>query len=293
MLEVSVGKLKLKNPLILASGILGSYSSSLNLISRHAGAVVTKSVGIKESKGYRNPVISTWKHGLLNAIGLANVSADNFSKELERFKKLCPLIVSLYAQSPEEFSRLVKKFPMADAFEINLSCPHVKGYGANLVRDKELVEEILRKIRKNSRKPFFVKFPPSPDIIELGRIAEECKADGVVVINTVRGLRIDIKTGRPLLSNVFGGISGEAIKPIALKHIWDLYEEIKLPIIGVGGVTTYEDVIEFIMAGATAIQIGSAFFYSYKIIKSLKESLISFARVHGPLASLIGLSHKT
>ncbi len=291
-LDVSIGKLRLKNPLILASGILGSYSSSLNIISKYAGAVVTKSVSFEKREGYKNPVVINWKHGLLNAVGLANMSAKDFSNELKKFNKACPLIVSIYGYSAEDISNLTALFPMADAFEINLSCPHVKGLGADIAEDQELVKDILAETKKKTRKPVFAKIPYSKNIIELGKIAEECKIDGVVAINTIKGLRIDIKSRKPVLSNIFGGVSGEAIKPMALKCVWDLYEEIKIPIIGVGGITTYEDVIEFILAGASAVQIGSAFFYSYKIIKSIKESLESFTRVYGPISELIGAAHR-
>lgn len=291
MLEVELCDLKLKNPTILASGILGSYASSLNKIAEHAGAVVSKSVGEKARKGYKNPVVVTYGHGIINAIGLASPSAKEFAAELSKFNKKAPLIVSIYASTPEQFASLTHHFPMADAFELNLSCPHVKNVGLE-ISDAELVKEIVSEVKKATAKPVFAKLS-HVDVVEIGKAVEEGGADGVVVINTVKGMSIDIFSKKPVLSNVSGGVSGEAIKPIALKCIWDLYEELSIPIIGVGGVTSWKDLIEFMLAGATAVQIGSALFYSHRLFYSLKESLVAYTRWTGEkLAELIGAAHR-
>ena len=293
MLEIELAGLKLKNPLILASGILGSYASSLNRIARHAGAVVAKSVGLKAREGYKNPCVINWRCGILNAVGLASPSVKDFAKELSNFKKDCPLIVSLYASNPEDFAKLVDCFPMADAFELNLSCPHAEKLGLEIGRDPELVKVIVKTVKTSTDKPVFAKLSFHTDIVEIGKVCEEAKADGVVAINTVRGMAIDIVSRKPILSNVSGGVSGEAIKPIALKCVWDLFEELSIPIIGCGGITNWKDVVEFILAGATAVQIGSAIFYSRHIFKSLVESLKSFLRIYGEdVQSLIGQAHK-
>jgi len=291
MLEVELANLKLKNPLILASGILGSYVSSLNRIAKHAGAVVTKSVGLVAREGYKNPCVINYKHGIINAVGLASPSAEDFARELSGFNKMCPLIVSLYASNPEDFAKLTSYFPMADAFELNLSCPHVKGFGLTVGSDPKLVKSIVESVKSSTDKPVFVKLS-FENIVKIGKAAEEGGADAVVAINTIRGMAIDILSKKPILSNVSGGVSGEAIKPIALKCVWDLFNEIDIPIIGCGGITTWKDVVEFLLAGATAVQIGSALFYSYNVFESIIEGLKSYLRIQGlKVKELIGLAH--
>lgn len=292
MLEVELCNLRLKNPIILASGVLGSTSASLYRMAEDAGAVVTKSIGLKAREGYKNPTVINYAHGLINAVGLASPDAKTFAKELEKYVKISPLIVSLYAFSAEEFAELTKYFPMADAFELNLSCPHVKKAGLEIGSDAELVREVISLVKKNTDKPVFAKISAMVNVVEIGKAAEEAKVDAIVVTNTLKGMAIDIMSKKPILSNVSGGVSGEAIKPIALKCVWDLYEELSIPIIGVGGVTTWKDIVEFMLAGATAVQIGSAVFYSSKFFYSLKESLIAYTRwTKEGLADLIGKAH--
>jgi dihydroorotate dehydrogenase (NAD+) catalytic subunit len=292
MIEIQLLGMKLKNPLILASGILGSRSSSLNRIAENAGAVITKSVGLEPREGYRNPTVINWNCGLINAVGLASPPAIKFAEELKKFTHASPLIVSLYGYSPEDFSELVKLFPMADAFEINLSCPHVSKAGFDIGKDIELSVEIARYVKKNTEKPVIAKISAMHDYIELAKALEK-DIDAVTISNTLKGMKIDIVSRRPILSNISGGVSGEAIKPLALKCVYDLYEEIDIPIIGCGGVVTFRDVIEFMLAGASAVEIGSAVFYSGRIFYSLKESLIAYARATGePLQDLVGLAHR-
>jgi len=297
-LEVQIANLKLSNPLILASGILGSSVNSLNLIARDVGAVVTKSVGIEEREGYRNPTVINWKCGLINAVGLASPSAVKFAEELKDYNNDAPLIVSLYAYTAEEFVELVKIFdsalPYLHGYELNLSCPHVKGAGLDLGSDPELSAEIVRKVKKATENPVIAKLSALHDYVELAKELERAGVDAVTISNTLRGMKIDILSGKPVLSNVFGGVSGRAIKPIALKCVYDLYEELRIPIIGCGGVTTFEDVLEFLMAGATAVQVGSAIYYSSRIFYSLKESLSAYLRARGCVVSeIIGIAHQS
>ena len=293
MLRVCIAGIKMSNPLILASGILGSYSASLNVIARDAGAVVTKSVGLDEVDGYKNPTVINYSHGLINAVGLASPGAEKFSEELRKYLGVAPLIVSLFGSDPEEFAELVDYFPFASGFELNLSCPHSEKYGLTVGSDPDLVKEIVRKTKRATDKPVFAKISPETDIVEIGKAAEEGGADGVVAINTLKGMKIDILTKRPILSNVSGGVSGEGIKPIAVKCVWDLYEELSIPIIGCGGVTTWRDVIEFMLAGASAVEVGSAVFYSYRIFYSIKESLIAYTRMTNErLKDIVGKAHK-
>jgi len=292
MLEVDLCGLKLKNPLILASGILGSSASSLKEIAEDAGAVVTKSIGLEGRVGYRNPTALNWRCGLINAIGLASPSAKDFATELKNFEFPSPLIVSLYGKSKEEFTKLVEIFDFANAFEINLSCPHVRDAGIEIGRDLEFSSEIVKAMKDSTDKPVFAKISAMHDYIKLAKVLEKAGADGITISNTIPGMKIDILSRKPVLSNVFGGVSGSAIKPIALKCVYDLYKILEIPVIGCGGITTFEDVLEFIFAGSTAVEIGSAVFYSKKIFYSLKESLLAFLNANSlRIQDLIGSAH--
>ncbi len=295
-LQTKLCNLELKNPLILASGILGSSVHSLNLISEDAGAVVTKSVGLEGREGYRNPTVVNWRCGLLNAVGLASPPASEFAEELKDYANHSPLVISLYGYTPEEFSRLVEIFdsslPYLHAYEINLSCPHVSGSGYDLGKDLDLSAEVVKAAKRATENPIIVKISAMHDYVELARAVEDAGADAVTISNTLRGMKIDILSGKPVLSNIYGGVSGPAIKPIALKCVYDLYEVLKVPIVGCGGITTFEDVLEFIMAGAIAVQVGSGVFYSRRIFYSLKESLIAYTRAKGcTISELVGIAH--
>ena len=291
MLDVELCGLKLKNPLILASGILGSSVHSLNRIAEHAGAVITKSIGLERREGYKNPTVLNWKCGLINAVGLASPSAKEFAKELERYSKAAPLIVSIYGSKPEDFEKLVEILRIADAFEINLSCPHANGF--EIGKDIDLSIKIIKSIKRKTNKPIIAKISAMHDYIHLSKELEKAGVDAITITNTIKGLRIDIITKKPILSNIVGGVSGEAIKPIALKCVYDLYEEVDIPIIGCGGITTFKDVLEFILAGATAVEIGSAVFYSYNIFYSIRESLYEYLRMTGErIEDLIGAAHR-
>ncbi len=293
MLSVELSGLKLKNPLMLASGILGTSVETLNAISEHVGAVVTKSIGVERREGYRNPCVLNWSCGLINAVGLESPSAEEFSNELKSFNRKSALIVSLYGSSPEEFSKLVGIFDFVDAFELNLSCPHAKGLGLEVGGDPDLVFDIVRAVKSSTDRPVFVKISPHVDVVEIGKACEEAGADGVVAVNTLRGMVIDVVSRRPVLSNVSGGLSGDAIKPLAVKCVWDLYEELSIPIIGCGGVKTWKDVVEFLLAGARCVQIGSAVYLSLGVFRCILEGLRSYLRSHGEgVEDLIGQAHR-
>ncbi|MCS7119432.1 MAG: dihydroorotate dehydrogenase [Archaeoglobaceae archaeon] len=293
MLEVELCGLKLKNPLILASGIFGSSSSSLNEIAENAGAVVTKSIGLEERFGYRNPTVINWKCGLINAIGLASPGAEAFAENLKRFDFSSPLIVSLHGKNQVEFVKLVEIFDFANAFEINFSCPHVKEMGMDIGKDIEFSSLIIKSVKDVTEKPIFAKISAMHDYLRLSKELERAGVDAITISNTIPGMKIDIISKKPILSNVHGGVSGHAIKPIALKCVYDLYKVLDIPIIGCGGITSFEDVLEFIFAGSTAVEIGSALFYSKKIFYSLKESLLAFMGAKSiSISSLIGSAHE-
>jgi len=295
VLKINLAGIEMRNPLMLSSGVMGSYSSSLNRMSEFAGAVVTKSVGLKPVQGYKNPAVINYSHGLLNAVGLASSGAEAFADELREYAFYSPLIVSLFGSKPEEFAELVKYFPFADGFELNLSCPHAKNVGLAIGSDPEMVYEIVLAVKETTEKPVFAKLSPNVgDIVEIGKAAEDAKADGVVAINTLKGLKIDVFAKKPILSNISGGVSGEGIKPVAIKCVWDLYEELSIPVIGSGGIASWKDVIEFMLAGAVAVQIGSALYYSNRVFYSLKESLIAYTRMTGEkLSDVVGMAHKS
>jgi len=293
---MNIGKIDLKNPLILASGILGSTGSSLNRIANlGAGAVVTKSIGAIPREGHHGPVLIKTDMGFLNAIGLPNPSYRYFVEELNDFNGDCPLIISIFGANRSELTKIVDYLEeYADAFELNLSCPHVKGYGMDIGKDPIFVENITREIKKTTKKPLWVKLTPNvDDITKIGIAAENGGADAVVAINTVRGLGIDVESGYPMLGNVYGGLSGKAIKPIGLMAVYSLYKRLKIPIIGVGGIEDYKDVIEYFMAGAKAVEIGSGIYNNINIFNDINSYLDLYLNEKNiKQEELIGLAHR-
>ncbi|HEY9246120.1 MAG TPA: dihydroorotate dehydrogenase [Candidatus Methanoperedens sp.] len=260
MLSFTLTGLELKNPLMLAAGIMGTTGASMKRIAQSgAGAVITKSVGIEQRSGHRNPSMVEVDCGYLNAMGLPNPSYRNFQDEIEVAKEGgVPVIASIFGGCSLDFSEIAGALH-ADAFELNVSCPHAHGYGAEIGTDPGLVEDITRAVKSATDVPVWVKLTPNvTDIKEIGLAAQKGGADAVVAINTVRAMAIDIESGYPILGNKFGGLSGRAIKPVAVKCVYDLYETLDIPVIGVGGIYDWKDAIEFIMAGAKAVEIGSA-----------------------------------
>lgn len=297
VLEVEIAGLKLKNPVMLASGILGSKTQSLIKIAEFAGAVVSKSVGAGRREGYRNPTVINKKCCIVNAVGLSSPGTAVFSKELEKFCLFSktPLIVSIFASNPEEFVSITDFFPFASAFELNLSCPHVDKLGMSVGVDKKSVKEIVKAVKDATDKPVFAKLTPNvTNIVDIGKAAEKGGADGVVAINTVKSIAIDIRSRKPILSNIGGGLSGRALKHISLRCVWDLYEELNIPIIGCGGICSWKDALEFILAGAKAVQVGSSFYYSYRIIESIVKGLEEYLNARNEkLNELVGLAHQS
>ena len=296
MLNLTLTGLKLRNPLMLAAGVMGSTGSSLKRIANAgAGAVVTKSIGIKPRKGYPNPSMIQLECGYLNAIGLPNPSYKNFQHEIDEAREAnIPVIASIFGSTPEEFSEIASGLD-ADAFELNLSCPHVQGYGAEIGTQPELVEEITKAVKRATKHPVWVKLTPNiTDIAQIGVAAQHAGADAVVAINTIQGMAIDIESGYPILSNRFGGISGCALKPVAIKCVYDLYEALNIPIIGVGGISNWKDVIEFIMAGAQAVQIGSAVGNNINIFYDISSCMEAFLiDKECTLKDIHGMAHET
>lgn len=230
-----------------------------------AGAIVTKSIGLNPREGYKNPTVIELENGILNAMGLPNPGIKEFGEEIKQIKKLkIPIIGSIFGSNSTEFVNIAKQMQDfgADAVELNLSCPHAKGYGLELGSDPKIVKEITSDVKKSIDIPVFVKISPNlTDIVDIAKSAEKGNADGIVAINTVKAMKIDISLKIPVLANKVGGYSGKAIKPIGVRCVYEISKNVSIPVIGVGGITTGEDALEYIMAGASAIQIGSAIYY--------------------------------
>ena len=207
-----------------------------------ASAIVTKSIGLKPREGYPNPTVIQLEHGILNALGLPNPGIDEFKDEIIKLKKLnIPVIGSIFGSDHKEFIELAERLQYygVAALELNMSCPHAKGYGLELGCDPDLVKKITSKVKKSTKIPVFVKISPNlANIIEVAKSAEDGNADGIVAINTVKAMKIDLELKMPVLSNKIGGYSGNAIKPIGIRCVYEISQNVDIPIIGVGGITT-------------------------------------------------------
>lgn len=266
MLQTNLCGIKLKNPTILASGILGVTTESLDSIGKNgAGAVTIKSLCHEERFGNSNPTMFGYEGGFLNAVGLPGQGIDSALKDFGSFEKISvPVIGSAYGYRIEQFGEVTKKMATLKPamIEINISCPHMD-YGKPYYADTELVAKVTREVKRNSGKiPVSIKLSPNVhDIKEIAHSAEKAGADAITAINTATGMVIDLNSRKPILSHKSGGISGPALKPIAVRCVYEIYETVKIPIIGTGGVTYGADAIEMVMAGATGVGIGTAIYY--------------------------------
>ncbi len=266
-LSVRLGSLALPNPVLTASGTFGygrEYEPFVDLAG--LGAVVVKGISLLPRAGNPPPRIVETPCGMLNAIGLENVGVERFiSDKLPYLRERgCRVIVNILGDSVEEYCRLVERLNEAEgvsAVELNISCPNVKRGGVAFGADERLAHELTVATRRVSRLPLIVKL--SPNVTDIGRLAravEEGGADAVSLINTLIGMAISVKTRRPVLANVTGGLSGPAIKPVALRMVYQVAGQVRIPVIGIGGIGTWQDAVEFILAGASAIQVGTANF---------------------------------
>lgn len=286
---VTVGGIALDNHLLLAAGVLGTTGASLSrMLLLGAGGVVTKSIGPAPKEGHAGPCLVVLEDGLMNAMGLPNPSKD-FVEELTGLAKK-PVVVSIFGGNPEEFAEVASWFRgKAAGFELNLSCPHAEGYGAAIGSDPALVEACTRAVSKTGV-PTWVKLTPNvTDITAIGRAAEKGGAGAIVAINTVKAMRISTGLRRPVLGHGFGGLSGPAIFPVAVRCVYELYEAVKVPIIGCGGVSSADNVIEMMMAGASAVEIGSAVHGDVNVFDSIKKDL--YAKDGLEPAGIVGCAH--
>ena len=301
-LEIQFLNKKLSNPLVLASGIMGSnFGSMLRMSQTKIGAITTKSVSIEAKLGHPNPIVMEYEHGFLNCVGLANGGIEKMSGEIKKFRAEhdTPILLSIFENTGEKFVELAQKaseLPV-DFLEINISCPNVeKKFGKPIATDPKKTYEVVSKIKEVSKLPIIVKLSPNVhSIVEVGLAAEKAGADGICAINTIGpGMLIDLETQKPILSNKVGGVSGPAIRPVAIKCIYDLYKNLKIPILGMGGVKSAEDVIELMLAGATLVGMGSAVYYEgIEVFSRINDGLNDWLDKHNVenIADLIGKAH--
>jgi dihydroorotate dehydrogenase (NAD+) catalytic subunit len=287
--------IKLSNPFILASGILDENGYTIKrILESGAGAAVTKSIGSSERKGFDPPVIYMEGHSVINAIGLSNPGIENYGYEMKiALSAGKPVIGSVFGQTPEEFAGLARAMQDygASAVELNLSCPHVNGYGMEVGSDPELVSAIVSEVKSKINIPVYSKLSPNTSDMVKQAVAAE-KSDAYVLINTLKAMKIDTNARKPVLSNIYGGLSGESIKPVGIRYVYEVKKETGKPIIGVGGISCLNDALEYIMAGASAVEIGSAISYKgMNIFNELSSGLEKYMEENSVnLDELIGVA---
>ncbi|MDK2784388.1 MAG: dihydroorotate dehydrogenase catalytic subunit [Bacillota bacterium] len=263
-LGVEICDLKLKNPVMPSSGSFGlpGYEEYMDL--NGLGALVVKSITLHPRAGNPPPRIAETTAGMLNAVGIQNPGVKWFIKnDLQRLRRFTPpLIVSIAGTTVEEFAQateLLEKEEGIAAYEINVSCPNIEAGGRAFGMSAAATQAVVAAVKERTRRPIFTKLTPNvTDIVEIAQAAVEAGSDGLTLINTLLGMAIDVKLRRPVLANVFGGLSGPAIKPVALRCVYQVAQAVKVPIIGTGGISSATDVLEFLLAGASAVQVGTA-----------------------------------
>jgi len=301
-LSVHLAGLDLANPTMLASGILGYSAETLeNIVKGGAGAVVTKSVCLEPREGYANPTVVQANCGLINAMGLPNPGIDEFAKEIRKVKSRLkvPLIVSAFGFSAKEYASVARKAVAAgaDGVELNVSCPHVKETGSEIGQNPKRLAQVIRRVKASVEKPVFVKLSPNvTSVVDIAETAENAGADALTIMNTVKAMTIDVETAMPVLANKVGGLSGSAVKPIALRHVYDVYEQVDVPIVGCGGIADWRDAVEFLLAGASAVQIGTAIAIEgpgvFQEIVNGMGAYLKKKKVRS-VKEIVGLSHKS
>jgi dihydroorotate dehydrogenase (NAD+) catalytic subunit len=288
MLETKFLNIRMKSPLVLASGILGLTASSMKrVVEFGAGAVTSKSFNLEWRKGHKNPSIIPFEHGLLNAVGLSNPGIDEMIKEIRLYREQCdaPIFASIFGRTIDEFAEVTQRTSEAepDLIEVNVSCPNVHSdFGQPFGDSCPDTAKVVQIVKKHSGKiPVSIKLGPhGPGIGVLAKVCEENGADAITAINTVGpGMLIDINVRKPVLSNKTGGVSGPAILPVAVKSVYEVHRNVKIPIIGTGGVTKASDALQMILAGASTVGIGTAVYYEgievfEKINRGIEEYLI-------------------
>ena len=300
-ISTTIAGMELENPTMLASGILGQTGQSLLRIMEHggAGAVVTKSIGLEPGTGHGNPSVLELHDGLLNAMGLPNPGIDAFGTELRiALKGSAPVIGSIFADSGEGFAMLAARMDElgAHAVELNLSCPHATGYGLEMGSDPDMVGDIVGQVKRSVKIPVLAKLSPMvPNIGDIAAAVQDAGGDGVVAINTIKAMKIEPEVGRPVLANGVGGMSGPAVKPAGVRAVYEIAGRVDIPVIGVGGINTGTDALEYIMAGASAVQIGSGVHYrGMDVFRKVAGEISGFMdrKGYSRLDDIIGLARR-
>lgn len=300
-LTVKIGKLTLKNPVMPASGCFGYGEEYAAFYSpEQLGAIVVKGTTAEPCAGNPPVRLAETPAGLLNAIGLQNPGAEVARRKIQRLQQYnTPVIVNVAGHSPEAYLQVIRildEEPAVSAYELNISCPNVRAGGMAFGTDPQVVNALVRTVRRATEKTLIVKLSPNvTDIVAIARAAEDAGADALSLINTLLGMAIDSETRRPLLANLTGGLSGPAVKPVALRMVWQVSEAVKIPVIGMGGITCAAGAVEFLLAGATAVAIGSAHFINPTVCPEVVQGIAAYLARHGfrAVREIIGLAKKT
>ena len=296
-LKVSLGSIRLQNPVMTASGTFGyarEFEAFVNL--NRLGAIVVKGLALQPTKGNPPPRIVETACGMLNAIGLENVGIDAFADEKLPFLKTLstPVLANIYGACIEDYAELAARLEALEGIagvELNISCPNVKAGGMAFGADPQSAHRVVKAVREKTAKHLMVKLSPNvTDITLIARAAEEAGADSLSLINTITGMAIDLETRRPKIANITGGLSGPAIKPIALRMVWQVAQATQIPLVGIGGIMTAEDALEFLVAGASAVQIGTANFINPQVTTDIIDGIEAYLsqKKIGGVTELIG-----
>lgn len=284
LLETNLAGIKMKTPVMTGSGTFGfgeEYAEFLDL--SQIGAIVVKGTTLKPRSGNRGIRIAETPSGMLNCIGLENPGADVFLQQiLPRIRQFgAPVIVNISGGSAEEYGELAAKLDVdgVAALELNISCPNVKEGGIAFGTSERSAAAVTEQVKRQTRKPVIVKLSPNvTDIVSMAKAVEDAGADVISLINTLVGMAIDIRSWRPVLGNVVGGLSGPAVKPVALRMVWQVAQNVKVPVIGMGGIMTAEDAIEFLLAGACAVAVGTANFVDPRTVQTVAEGIAAYLK---------------
>jgi len=287
-MSVAIGELRLRNPVMTASGTFGYGREFESLVDlNRLGAIIVKGISLEPRSGNPPPRIIETACGMLNAIGLENVGVERFITEklpyLRQFDT--PVIVNILGESIDDYANLAARLDSVEgiaAVEVNISCPNVKKGGVAFGTDASMAAAVTSAVREKTRLPVIVKLSPNvTDVCAIARTVEKAGADCISLINTLLGMAIDIRTRKPRLANIVGGLSGPAIKPVALRMVWQAAGAVAIPVIGIGGIGTTEDALEFLMAGASAVQVGTANFYQPTAAMDIIAGLERYVQDHG------------
>ena len=296
-LRVNIGSLELANPVMTASGTFGYAREFENLMNLHRlGAVIVKGISLHPRAGNPPPRIMETACGMLNAIGLQNVGVDRFITEKMNYLAglNVPVIVNILGDSLAEYAEITDRLagvPGVAGIEVNISCPNVKKGGVAFGTDPAMAAAVTLAVKKKAAVPVMVKLSPNvSDITLIARAVEEAGADSISLINTLIGMGINLKTKRPVLANVIGGLSGPAIKPVALRMVFEVARVVSIPVIGIGGIESAEDALEFMLAGATAVQIGTANFVNPRASEEVVDGIGAYVMAENltSIRSIIG-----